>query len=215
MRSEVIGPPSFSEMGDEVQVKALTESLPYGWKHGDRDRIDRIGRMLGAARDRRLYEKCGCWSWEEYCEKYLGDPAVAFDELIEGANILRGLGLEDFSEGQARDAAKQQQAAIRLAQDEKVMPLARHGEIGRGRDRGVINTSTRGTTNAPYLVARLKRDRPDIAERLANGEFRSVRAAAREAGMKVDTPPIVVLRRAWKRASPEEREAFLTEIGAA
>jgi len=32
---------------------------------------------------------------------------------------------------------------------------------------------------APYLVHRLRRDPPDVAERLARGEFRSVRAAAR------------------------------------
>ena len=36
---------------------------------------------------------------------------------------------------------------------------------GRGKKTGVNNTSLmRGSTNAAYLAARIKRDRPDIAE---------------------------------------------------
>ena len=47
-----------------------------------------------------------------------------------------------------------------------------------------------GGTNAEYLTARLKRDHPDIADRLANNEFKSVRAAAIEAGI-VKAPDIM------------------------
>jgi hypothetical protein len=39
-----------------------------------------------------------------------------------------------------------------------------------------------GGTSAEYLTRRIVRDHPDIAERLRNGEYRSVRAAALEAG---------------------------------
>lgn len=55
--------------------------------------------------------------------------------------------------------------------------LAEHGAIGNGRkdeSRGVINTSIqRGSTNADYLAARIKRDHPEIAERMKRGEFKS------------------------------------------
>ena len=37
--------------------------------------------------------------------------------------------------------------------------------------------------NSEYLTARIARDRPDILERMKQGEFRSVRAAGIEAGM--------------------------------
>jgi hypothetical protein len=47
------------------------------------------------------------------------------------------------------------------------------------RDQDSKTTLGRG---ADYLTARIKRDRPDIAERMQRGEFRSVRAAAIEAG---------------------------------
>jgi hypothetical protein len=67
---------------------------------------------------------------------------------------------------------------------------------------------------AAYLVAKLKRDAPEIAARLAAGEFRSGRAAARSAGIKVVTPVILVLRRAWKRPSPDEQATFRAEISA-
>ncbi len=43
-----------------------------------------------------------------------------------------------------------------------------------------VTGPTRGTS-AAYRVSKLKRDRPDIAERLAHGEYKSVSAAERAA----------------------------------
>ncbi len=37
--------------------------------------------------------------------------------------------------------------------------------------QGVVNTLIRGATNADYLTARIKRDRPDILERMKAGDF--------------------------------------------
>ena len=66
---------------------------------------------------------------------------------------------------------------------------AKRGEVGRGRSRCDKLTSKRGT--APdYLAARLKRDRPDIAERI--NEFTSIRAAAIEAGIVGSQSPAEV-----------------------
>jgi hypothetical protein len=55
--------------------------------------------------------------------------------------------------------------------------------------------------NADYLTARIARDRPDILARMKAGEFRSVRAAAREAGivrptatMDIDDPDAAGLK---------------------
>ncbi len=56
-------------------------------------------------------------------------------------------------------------------------------------DQGNDVTLIRGN-HSDYLAARLKRDAPEIAERLANGQFKSVRAAAIEAGIvKPPQPP--------------------------
>ena len=89
-----------------------------------------------------------------------------------------------------------------------VEPLPEHGAIGNGRRVDNIN-STPGGTSADYLTARIKRDRPDIAERMQRGEFRSVRAAAIEAGLVARPDPMQQARRAFERLQPEDREEFI------
>jgi hypothetical protein len=50
-------------------------------------------------------------------------------------------------------------------------------------NKGDVGTVTRGSNSSTYLAARLKRDAPEIAKRLERGEFKSVRAAAIQAGI--------------------------------
>jgi hypothetical protein len=100
---------------------------------------------------------------------------------------------------------------LKRARLDNVPALAAHGEIGRGRSRGANGNSKRGTNSASYLVARLKRDHPEIAAMLAAGGFRSVRAAAIAAGLVAAPTALDDLRRMWRRASPEEQAAFLAE----
>jgi hypothetical protein len=103
----------------------------------------------------------------------------------------------------------------RLAQDLAADPkLPAAGDPKGGRpEKNLANSYVLPTssTSAARIVAKLKRDAPEIAERLAAGEFKSARSAARAAGFKVDTPPLTLARRAWKRMSPDERAAFLAE----
>lgn len=66
------------------------------------------------------------------------------------------------------------------------------------RDRG--NSQT-------YLIRRLQRDHPEIADRWARGEIKSVRAAAIEAGIvKVDEPLDVVKKAILKLSCEEFKE---------
>lgn len=53
---------------------------------------------------------------------------------------------------------------------------------GRGKKTGDNITRLRGDS-VSYLASRLKRDHPEIAARVERGEFRSMRAAAIEAGI--------------------------------
>lgn len=69
-----------------------------------------------------------------------------------------------------------------------------------------------GVTTVAYLRARLERDRPDLSEAVEHGEM-SVRTAARAAGIINPPSGLMMLRRAWRKASPSEREAFLQEFG--
>ena len=64
-------------------------------------------------------------------------------------------------------------------------------------------------TDPTYLAQKIARDRPDIAERLARGEFRSVRQAAIEAGVIRIPTPIEVAQKAFGKLTTEERSEFV------
>jgi hypothetical protein len=89
----------------------------------------------------------------------------------------------------------------------------------RGRPTGdnvdQINIrNTGGGTSSSYLAARLKRDRPDLAEEVQAGRM-SVRAAAREAKILKPPDPGRRLERAWDAATPEQRAACVARKAAA
>jgi len=75
-----------------------------------------------------------------------------------------------------------------------------------------VNISPVGGNQATYLARRIARDRPDILERMKAGEYRSVRAAAIDAGIVKVPTALELLRRAWAKASDEDREAFLNGV---
>lgn len=63
--------------------------------------------------------------------------------------------------------------------------VAKHGEIGGGHTRVANGNSASGGGNeATYAIRRLKRDRPDLAEKVIAGKM-SPNAAAIEAGFRV------------------------------
>ena len=69
--------------------------------------------------------------------------------------------------------------------------------------------SGRGT-DPSYLAARIKRDHPEIAARVEAGEFKSIRAAAIEAGIVKVATPIEKARKAIS-ALPHEDVAVLID----
>jgi hypothetical protein len=123
-------------------------------------------------------------------------PFRSFDHFCSDPN---GFGMERFE-------IERRLTAHEMARPDGVLPLAPHGG-DRTEQVDHINLNKGGTSSA-YLVARLKRDHPDIAERLAAQEFPSARAAAIEAGIIRPPSPIALVRRAWKHATPEERDTI-------
>jgi hypothetical protein len=67
-----------------------------------------------------------------------------------------------------------------------------------------------GTTRQ-YALRKLRKDRPDLHRRVLDGEL-SPHAGMVLAGFRKKPEPLDQLRRAWKRASPGERELFLSEV---
>lgn len=84
----------------------------------------------------------------------------------------------------------------RSAQDraETPLPLNPHGVKEDSRCRGSDTTSApiNKRRDADYLTARIARDHPEILDRMKRGEFQSVRAAARAAGIVRPTIQVVI-----------------------
>ena len=68
----------------------------------------------------------------------------------------------------------------------------KHGEVGRGRDR-VRNTNSKASDTESYALRRLKRDRPELAHKVIQGEM-SANAAAIEAGFRTKTVSVPVMK---------------------
>ncbi len=66
--------------------------------------------------------------------------------------------------------------------------------------------------DSEYWKNRIKNEHPNVWAKHENGEIKSVRAAAIEAGLIQERTALMDLRRAWKKASDEERVSFLGEV---
>jgi hypothetical protein len=91
----------------------------------------------------------------------------------------------------------QEAVPLQLAIDQaKAQPLAKHGEIGNGRadeSRVDVIKSTDGGNSQAYLLRRIARDQPELLDQIGpDKEFRSVRAAAIEAGIIKPVPTVRV-----------------------
>lgn len=86
------------------------------------------------------------------------------------------------------------------------------GKAGPGRGKKTADDVSRLShgNSTDYLAARIKRDHPEIAARIS--EFPSMRAAAREAGIVRDPPPLSTVQKAWRKASSDERDAIVRWI---
>jgi hypothetical protein len=113
-----------------------------------------------------------------FCAEQLGLAAQAVEVILD-KSLFKA------------DAAK-----VRKMIREDIAPVARHGEIGNGRvdndeSRVATGKSTQGSNQASYVIARLKRDDPDLAQEVVEGRM-SAHAAAVKAGIKKPTATIPV-----------------------
>ena len=80
------------------------------------------------------------------------------------------------------------------AEVDQAIELKSHGGDRRSeqaqQDQDVNHNLIKGTGNAEYIKARLRRDHPEIAEELEQGQHRSARAAGIAAGFIKDVPTV-------------------------
>jgi hypothetical protein len=69
-----------------------------------------------------------------------------------------------------------------------------------------------GGNSANYLLRRLARQRPDLLSAYEQGRFKSVRAAAKAAGIIHELTVVERLLKLWLKASEKDRAEFLAKI---
>lgn len=121
--------------------------------------------------------------------------------------------LDELLKADGLESESSVRAAIKLAHESdpelhKDMRLPDWGEIGQGRNRGDNITSIKRGTDPSYLSRRIARDRPDVLQRMKDGEFRSVNAAAIEAGIVKVPTPLEVAKKAYAKLGKADRKAF-------
>ena len=185
----ISGPRALKEPGDSLWCWQTISALQTQWKSLNFDLA--------------LYEK----TWSEAEEHAVWDKVPYDSPYGSKAEMLRRLEIGDVPAARVRVAER--------AMDTR--PLGEHGGIRSGQP--AVQQVAYGSQHADYLTARIARDRPDIWERMKRGEFVSVAAAAREAGiLRKATPKVSVgrdnsrlLRRLLEIKGREEFRALASE----
>lgn len=182
------------------------------WKSLDTD-FERIDQVLNEIDDSK--------AWEKYpTDKPYGSlDLLLLAEIGESEQSVRS---KIQSRKRKRATVEAAKANPEAARDKPGNPTGvnQHTERNGVEDEKQHNSSTKGhgSTNVPYRLKVLRRDHPDIAARLDAGEFDSVAEAERVArGKPAKLPrkksgPLDILRKAWQKATKEERDTFLSEI---
>jgi hypothetical protein len=137
-------------------------------------------------------------------EQYKHWEVLGFKDLDAYVRAEVGITLKKLKARLAQD----------LAADSSVPPLAQPGEIGRGRNRVDDVNSNGGGNSASYIVRRLKRDHPGIAEALARGEYASARAAGIAAGFIKRRSPLEKILKLLPQLNFQDCKTLLARLQA-
>lgn len=149
-------------------------------------------------------------TWDEFCLKWIEVQPDDIDRLCQGLQMLRAQGVD--GEIPAVIALSTVQKAAAQTNGE-VLPAHRPKKEVSKFD---TSQSERAAQNGISRYTQIKLDRlaskhPALHALVISGEL-STHAAAKAAGIVKDSAPLTILRRAWKKATPDERAAFLADI---
>lgn len=127
----------------------------------------RLRNLVEAFKKNQGFQELGFLSWEDFCQKRLQSQAEELEATIS-----------------------KRIAAQEMAKQYENVPVNNNGgdrksELYYNSDFPVPKVIERGTSSE-YITRRIARDRPDIIRRMKAGEFPSVHAAAKEAGIVKD-----------------------------
>lgn len=141
----------------------------------------------------------GLGSRSAFIQECLGRPVDVIDLALEGVKLF------DLSEPVPLDKAVQAETERRIGKHGG----DRKSETAQNQVDNVNLIRRNGGNSADYLAARIKRDRPDLAARVEAGEFRSMRAAALEAGIVKPACPVKAAKKAVEKMDEDQFDAFM------
>ena len=155
------------------------------------------------------------WSFTDYVEAPtdeggLGMPVVDVRALMNvKTEVERRPGVSDRA---AELVVFRKEILAELGEDVPTAP--KHGEVGRGRNRDGATISNEPNSH-DGIVARLKRDDPELAESVVRGEI-TANAAARAKGWRYPRVelrnPITVAARIKATFNPQQIAQLVTEL---
>ena len=157
----------------------MTHDPREAW--GPVSRVKNLNRQVGSNYP-RLIEALGevieCGYWREFESGGTGNRVSfdRFEQFLEWCN---------FPQKELLAVLKAHHEDVLLAQVRAELggDLAEHGEIGKGRTVRDGDTNSKKENDATYILARLRRDHPELAEKVLAGEL-TANAAAISAGFR-------------------------------
>jgi len=171
-----VRPPGVTD--EAIENYMLTESLGRLIRAGEKG-ISSIPRTIVGAIHRRAWEAIFCHPTKqlvrfESIEDWIrAKPPEGLDTTVEVVEAL----IKSSENVEAMDTFQQ---LVRKGKP----AIGKHGGDRRSENAPKPESPTKGGNGVDYLVARLKRDHPELLEEIGQGKrFPSVRAAALEAGI--------------------------------
>lgn len=208
----------------DMDVKKLIGDLnaPPGsihWCVGMRERLQEI--LDSHKSDHESLERCiEYFINQRGWEKIHDSKKRPFKSFIDFCKHKRPLGLgRDPAEIDQIIAEGKAKSAQELVADQNVRVREQPGNpTGHNQHTPKESLQSQDSTygnSSSYLVGKLKRDAPQIAEALGRGEYPSARAAGIAAGIVKVPTPLGLLKRSWAKASKSEKDQFLDWINEA
>jgi hypothetical protein len=169
-------------------------------------------RRLVRPSDHRVFENATIDAW------VLGEPWAGL-HFSHWAMVYALLG-KNVEAGPQCIRALQRAGAPSRSEAERVFRIAAAKEgpginaNGRPNKGSTVLPLSKSSRDPARLAARLKRDYPDTLAALERGEYASVKAAARAAGIVRDKTALEQLQRWWTKATADEQSAFRSWMAA-
>lgn len=187
-------------VGSRSWAMGVLGEIKYAINRLDSD-AQHVGRMIAIAREKEAWRVLGYAAFSLFCIKEIG---ISEDEAASLATAKPGETCREFQRRRAEELA------------ESAKPLAGHGGDRKSEEGNQESTLShnvdRQGTSADYLTRRIARDCPEVLERMKAGEFKSVRAAAIEAGIVKPDTPADKLRKAFSKIEADQQFPHLRTL---